>query len=250
MIERIRHWPWRYIGRRAVVTLALTAGLAPFLVGYVATGLLWLIVATWAARPQVRAGDPMVWLLDIPGRLIDWADEARPSLLEPTVLTQINNLLSQINSSLSGFVTALPMPEPAAPVLGIPDASDPVLIRGWRTYDIRLDRLYGLAGFAWEGAHLKASCHALIQPPGDCHAHLRAGTCTCGIYVAREMPRPWARPPVAPVAVAEVVGWGAYVEYERGWRCENVRIEKLYAWDTAWALEQRYGCPVELVREA
>lgn len=235
MIERIRRWPWRYIGRRAVVSMAFIAGFAPFLSGCAALNAAWVIAAGVTGASANRVGDWFVVWIAIPEKLLAWADQALPA---PSLLEELNASIQALNALLMGSLSSL-----SAQPVDVPDDPSPAFIRGWREYQIEEVGaiLYGAAHGRWEGAEMAAQCQAL-----PARQHLLDGTCSCGIYILKEKPsqiqRPWK-------VWAEVVGWGAYIEYERGWRCEHVRIERLRIPDTAWLLGQRYGCPVDLVRE-
>lgn len=157
--------------------------------------------------------------------------------------------LSMLTSKIDAtFVPPEPLP-----------VEDGTLIEGWRQYGIMFDNdgflvLHGVRA-QWPAAELEATCAGWATFVGDvlteqdrAPEHLLAGECSCGIYVARAAPeldynRPWAVE-----VIARCSAWGVCVEYERGWRCQHVRVECLYVggknprlWDE---LAERYGVPV------
>ena len=162
--------------------------------------------------------------------LVRWRPLTPVPLNPPSSRTQ--GWVATVTNTSAGTTVAQPE---------IPDDPNPVLIRGWRQYDHRIsgDILRGMTGRCWMNATMQANCN-VVWDTDAAEEHLLAGSCTCGIYVLKERPEG----DLAPI-LAEVVGWGAYVEYERGWRCQYVRIERLFVPDTVAALRARYDCPVE-----
>lgn len=120
------------------------------------------------------------------------------------------------------------------------------LIEGWRQYYVGFDAegwliLYGIQR-PWPNVEMEARCF-----DGGAADHLSRGECSCGIYVARHP----ADPDYAAGGLdirARVSAWGTCVEYERGWRCEHVRIEALYVGGKnpylLSQLAERYDVPV------
>lgn len=117
-------------------------------------------------------------------------------------------------------------------------------------------RLVGARNITWDTRESTARCLKRLDLGTVQRAsrHLMADECSCGIYITRtrEMGRgvQWESFPV----LAHVIGWGAFVEYEGGWRVEHCRIEALElrdnssdAKDVATLLSRQYGVPVQVV---
>lgn len=140
------------------------------------------------------------------------------------------------------------------------------MITGYRRYQINGDMLRG-AHDDWEGRELQATCYGSAE---TCEQHLTGDEvfgprCSCGIYVLKgpDMIQDYAKWP----AIAAVTAWGAYIEFEYGYRIQYTRIEHVWIepdWvldshkdDVDWepqldldALAQRYGVVVEFRQSA
>lgn len=118
------------------------------------------------------------------------------------------------------------------------------MIRGWR-------------GYYWNGADLRGSVEAWDGPEKiarcDVHAKCRDHEppdeeCGCGIYVVNSIDAHELHTGIR----AAVVGWGKVIHYERGWRVEKCRIERLFVWESKASNQKlmdalsRYA-PVEIV---
>lgn|SRR3990172_567760 len=102
------------------------------------------------------------------------------------------------------------------------------LFRGVRSYHLIHDklgtRIRGMYGTIWDESRLTASCR---NSQDLCRKHLRnkSSVCRCGIYalyneeIAQQYPS---------IIYGDVVGWGAIVHAEKGWRAEHVRIDRLW----------------------
>lgn len=95
----------------------------------------------------------------------------------------------------------------------------------------------------WWGPRLRAACvlpkqtyllnvaaapedePAQVQERTWASQHLKAGTCSCGIYLLRAPRQEWTD---LAYTYARCRGWGYVVEHEGGWRCEQVEILELY----------------------
>lgn len=74
-------------------------------------------------------------------------------------------------------------------------------------------------------------------PEEVCYRHLLYNDyCKCGTYVLKgpDMIQDYASWPV----IAQVIGWGAYVEYERGWRIQHARIEQMWVEPEIWEVSR------------
>lgn len=103
------------------------------------------------------------------------------------------------------------------------------VLRGWRQYSLdSLGKLSGGFGIPWDSTEMHAECRAAVYTPNavlrTAVEHLAEGTCTCGIYIVGDPPPAWAN---TIEVYAQVVGWGAVVEHEHGFRVEYCRIERL-----------------------
>jgi hypothetical protein len=131
------------------------------------------------------------------------------------------------------------------------------LVQGWRIYEYT-DSYHVLAGtyLWWYDAKLTAKCLVLPDDDGRAAAnHLTRGTCSCGIYILRDRPSKnlfinWWRP-----VLVYCTGWGAIAEYERGWRVQYAKIERILVpadlcagrvTHIADGLRQRYHVPVDI----
>lgn len=78
--------------------------------------------------------------------------------------------------------------------------------------------LQGGAGVVWHTPDLKAVC--MFEPGADVAKHIKSGRCSCGINIAKGDSAHNASGPI----YAEMIGWGAFMEGERGWHCEYGEI--------------------------
>lgn len=153
------------------------------------------------------------------------------------------------------------------------------MIQGWRRYAVTTEQQYtysvddvgtvtrrkdgvkiklrGAHAAIWETAEFAASCGAIsMDYPAEVRQevalrHLELGRCKCGVYITKD-DIAGAGASALPIR-ATVVGWGAFVEYESGWRTQFARITSLivqqitagqYDHVLAKELETRYGVPV------
>lgn len=105
------------------------------------------------------------------------------------------------------------------------------MINGTRRYRITTQGnkayLVGGAGMVWEKAEAKADC----LMGGSASMHLKRGGCSCGINIAKGDRAHNGSGPV----IAEMIGWGQYVEGELGWRCEYGEIVAIHIEDASYA---------------
>jgi len=152
------------------------------------------------------------------------------------------------------------------------------VITGWRRFHLTYNQippiphyviLYGATGYGWPGREVIAEC----APMRDKHMlghntrqnlaaiHLKAGECKCGIYITRDRNALGAGVVSQEhefTVIAAITGWGAFVEYELGWRTQFARLEALFvAKNTVPTVKKpevendlflRYGIPVSFVQ--
>lgn len=149
------------------------------------------------------------------------------------------------------------------------------MITGFRKYNWAVDRnktsapitLEGMNGVRWPKAELTATCEYTggyrgsfrgTASPERAQRHLMDtdDPCSCGIYLPKTEEYLETSYLAAPVTAA-LVGWGAFIEYDKGYRLQHARIERLwvnvdrlpYPSMTPGAsveqLQKRYGCIVE-----
>lgn len=122
------------------------------------------------------------------------------------------------------------------------------LLRGWRQFRVGIDldrefvrrgrtepTLVGVLGYPWKRGPQRASCHNYEDYNGnDRHLlavmHLGAGVDGCGLYGTWEYNHLHTGLHAFSV-VTSVVGWGISVLAERGFRCEEMEIERLWIVD-------------------
>jgi hypothetical protein len=105
------------------------------------------------------------------------------------------------------------------------------VITGYRRYNL-VD--HGTSDFELVGAHntwpdreMTATCgYEDLSSVDRCETHLLDGMCSCGIYVLKTPDgiSHYNRWP----AIVAVTGWGAYTEYELGYRVQHVRMEHIW----------------------
>lgn len=107
------------------------------------------------------------------------------------------------------------------------------MITGYRRYILRDNgtsdfTLVG-ASVEWPSRELTATCVRSFtsKSGGDlCERHLLEGVCSCGIYVLKS---PDTLPEYSKwPAIVAVTGWGAFTEFEHGWRIQHVRMEHIW----------------------
>jgi hypothetical protein len=121
----------------------------------------------------------------------------------------------------------------------------------------------------WSSVEMTAECRLgrpieqLLETSHQvCFRHLTtiAESCHCGIYVVKgpDMIPDYSEWPI----LAQVVGWGGFVEYEYGWRIQYCRIEQMWldssqeyhfnfdAVETIEFLRSKYNVPVKLLTGA
>lgn len=145
--------------------------------------------------------------------------------------------------------------------IGSEEPSPSQLLATYTTERVLHATLVGARSRPWETRQMQAQCLtgseriAFADSDGKRAAiHLEFDTgCTCGIYITKteEMGRgvDFDRFPV----LANVVGWGHYVEYEEGWKVQFARIESMSLRDNtsdakmiADVLERTYEVPVQV----
>lgn len=106
------------------------------------------------------------------------------------------------------------------------------LFRGIRSYHLFHDkqgfRLRGMYGVTWETSRLTATCgKSGLEGEDKCRNHLREKKCSCGIYALYDnmSNQFWG---YRTSVFGDVVGWGAIIHAENGWRAEHVRIDRLW----------------------
>lgn len=179
--------------------------------------------------------------------------------------------------SLQNQILAYPYPYAGArigtSVGALPvEESDGTPIVGHRYYTLVEGQEYlrGAADCPWPTRRLTAVCRNGEEDEfldDISERHLRAGVCSCGIYmlqgpVMRQFPNQtkyvgssgiyvssgYMNPQKSVGVYADCVGWGTVLEGSLGYRVQHCRIEKLYVADDAeWAMPvlEKYGVPIE-----
>lgn len=122
---------------------------------------------------------------------------------------------------------------------------------GYRRYKIHAwDTSLVGAHDIWNGREMQAKCDYSSVYYGNeeeqCKQHLLAGTCKCGIYVLKQ-------PDIVPdykvwPGLVQVVAWGAFIEFELGWRVQYARMEHIWV-EPEWIESLQYDWdPDELLR--
>jgi hypothetical protein len=128
---------------------------------------------------------------------------------------------------------------------------------GYRTFRFSEGSLVGHYGQTWESAEMKATCGGGVGAVfSDPWGRLTTRPdhpapdekCECGIYAHKS---PLKLTTMSGLVFAECSMWGTIIEGERGFRCENARIKRLWwvgddsDWNQAQArfLEVKYGVP-------
>lgn len=137
------------------------------------------------------------------------------------------------------------------------------MFSGYRRYrlngDIRNDTLLLEGAYApWYDREFTSVCNGNYSDNAFtleevCAEHLLAGICACGIYVLKQ-PNYIAGYREWPV-LAEVSAWGAYIEFQSGWRVQHARIEHIWLDDAFYAddveeLADRYKVRIDILGKA
>ncbi len=136
----------------------------------------------------------------------------------------------------------------------VTDVTD--VVYGWRRYNLSWSKgkwcLFG-SWAKWESREKTASCS--VQGMHGDFQSVEHGRCQCGIYSLKDRDD-LRRVPFRANVDALVVMWGTVREYQRGYRAEHVRIERLYipegfrhahnTHDISSQLKDQFGFEVEL----
>lgn len=130
------------------------------------------------------------------------------------------------------------------------------MLRGYRIYHIvggTNPHLTGMFQWPWMNNEMQAEC-LRDEPVGyaamaeyesnavrqqEAHDHLMSDQCHCGIYAVYDHNHYLENDPAYIPIWAAVIGWGAAVKAEHGWRAQFVKIEHL------WLLPKCRFCPIE-----
>lgn len=127
------------------------------------------------------------------------------------------------------------------------------MITGFRRYELlpRDGLLRGATAIAWKERELQAECNntqgskKTKQAAAEYHLKAEENICGCGIYITKaEYFGGYEQFSV----LAAVTGWGAYIEFQNGWRVQYASIEHLWVTGAAdiAALEKKYGVGVDV----
>lgn len=140
------------------------------------------------------------------------------------------------------------------------------MIQGFRRYRLNpLNQIVGRFGATWDKADFTAEC--LVRHYGGVYEGDRKDLafqhlsndfpCKCGIYITKTHKAHESTQDEENYNVEAVVtGWGAYAEYDDGWKVQFARIERMTLFSSypddnkiATFLQETYNVPVSFVTD-